>query len=476
MHHKCLVIIALVVSAIVVRSTDAEAAVRRYAFVVAHGGGGGELAPLEYADDDGARYYELFSQLADDVRLYTVLDPASQQIHPAVAAIARMPRRADVLRGLTDVFARVRRDVDAGHEVVFYFVLVGHGTIGDGGEGSVALLDGAFSRSDMFQEVLAKSPATTNHVIVDACNAFYLVHRRGADDAVPARKDPVQAFVAREDLARYPNTGVLLSTSSEKATHEWSVYRAGVFSHELRSAMAGGADVNGDGQIVYSEVAAFLAAANQHVTEQARVDVFSRSPAADVRRPLVDLSAARFAHWLRVPAGAPARIYLEDQRGVRYLDAYVGENQEAVFGLVPSSLYYLRTADGTREATLELGLRARIDLDRRAMKPPAIASRGAVEQSFRLDLYSEPFDANYYRGFAAAAGAPGIALDGARWLPGPADAAFVDSELRRLNRAARGDAALRLRLATNRADILRAIETSDHARAATLLRRAQMGR
>ncbi|HSK04882.1 MAG TPA: caspase family protein, partial [Kofleriaceae bacterium] len=272
----------------------AEAEVRRHALIVAHAGNaGGERAPLEYADDDGARYYELFAQLADDVRVYTVLDAASQQVHPAVAKIARVPRRADVLRGIDEAFARMRRDADAGHETVFYFVLVGHGTIGDGGEGTVALLDGSFSRTDLFQQVLARSPATTNHVIVDACNAYYLVHRRG-DGTAPARRDAVAAFVAREELARYPNTGVLLSTSSAKDTHEWSAYRAGVFSHELRSAMAGGADVNGDGRIAYSEIAAFLAAANQHVTEQARVDVFARAPAADLARPLVDLRAARF--------------------------------------------------------------------------------------------------------------------------------------------------------------------------------------
>ena len=471
---RLVVLVALVATLLVPVAATAD--VRRYAVIVAHAGDeGGELTPLEYADDDGARYHELFSQLADDVRLYTVLDPASQQLHPEVAKLARIPRRAEVLRGIAEAFERIRIDAAAGHETVFYFVLVGHGTISDGGEGTVALLDGAFSRTDLFQQVLARSPATTNHVIVDACNAYYLVHRRG-DGTGPPRQAAVQAFVAREDLARYPNTGILLSTSSEKDTHEWSAYRAGVFSHELRLALAGGADVNGDGVIAYSEVAAFLGAANQHVTTQARVEVFARPPAADVARPLVDLRAARFTHWLQVPKGPASRIYLEDRRGVRYLDAHIGGKHPVVFGLVPSTHYFVRTADGTREVKITLARRTRIELDRRAMKPSAITARGAVEQSFRLHLYAEPFDADYYRGFVAAQGTPPVALDARRWRPGPADAQLVDAELRRLNQAARDDAGLRGRLADKAIEIVRAIEANEHDQASALLRGVESGR
>jgi hypothetical protein len=460
-----------VVLAAVLAGTRADGAVRRYAVIVAHAGNpGGELAPLEYADDDGARYYELFTQLADDARIYTVLDAPTQQLHPAVAKISRLPRKADVLRGLADVFERMKKDRDAGHETVFYFVLVGHGTIGDGGEGSVALLDGTFSRTDMFQQVLARSPATTNHVIVDACNSYYLVHRRG-NGSRPARKDAVAAFIAREDLARYPNTGILLSTSTEKDTHEWSTYRAGVFSHEVRSGMIGAADVNGDGEIGYSEIAAFLAAANQRVAPQARVDVFARAPAGDLARPLVDLRASRFSHWLRVPAGEPARIYLEDARGVRYADAHISGKHAVVFGLSGGGgHYFVRTADGLHETKLELGRPARIDLDRSKLRRAPVASRGAVEQSFRLHLYAEPFDADYYRGYVAASQGMAVSFDAPRWRPGPADLESVDDELRRLNRRARGDHALRARLDRRAIELAKAIAARDHDRALQILR------
>lgn len=475
-------VVASAVVALAALATAAGAAraeTRRYAVIVAHTGDAEEeLAPLEFADDDAARYYELFGQIADVTRVYTVLDDDSQALYPKVARAARVPKRSEVLAGLGDAFEQMAEDVADGDDVVFYFVLVGHGKVGDGGEGYVSLFDGAFTRTDLFQEVLAKSPATTNHVIVDACNAYYLVHRRGAGDATddggPSRRAAIATFIGAEDLEQYPNTGVLLSTSSEKETHEWSVYRAGVFSHELRSALAGGGDVNGDGLVEYTEVEAFLAAANQHVTDpEARIEVFARAPAVDRARPLIDLRAARFPHWLHVPAGDPLRIYLEDARGVRYVDAHLSGERAMVLGLVPSAAYHVRSSDDRTEARIELADAPRIELDRGAMKRAAVSARGAVEESFRNHLYQEPFGPGFYRGFTAARGGGGVDLDAPAWRPGPADATFVDAELRRLNAAARGDHALRTRLRAIAVELARALDASDHEGALQLLRGVQ---
>ena len=458
---------------------DAAADTRRYAVIVAHTGDAeGELDPLEFADDDGARYYEMFTHLADETRLYTVLDDDSQRVYPKVAKKAVPPRRDDILTGLGEVFGDIERDLAAGDEVVFYFVLIGHGKVGAGGEGYVSLLDGSFSRTDLFQEVLARSPATTNHVIVDACNAYFLVHRRGGgastDESGPSHREAVARFVEKEDLAKYPNTGILLSTSSEKETHEWSVYRSGVFSHELRSAMAGAADVNGDGLIEYSEIEAFVAAANQHVTDpDARIEVFAHAPAVDLSRPLVDLREAKFPHWLQVPAGEPLRIYLEDRRGVRYVDAHLSGEQPVVLGLVPSAHYYVRTSDDRTEARVELDGDELVDLDRKAMTSSRVKSRGAVEESFRLHLYEEAYGPGFYRGFAAAQGRGSVELDAPRWRPGPVDSAYVDGELRRLNGLARREPALRKRLKAVAAELVQALEDADHDAALRILRDAE---
>ena len=53
---------------------------------------------LRYADDDGAKYDELFRMLAadDDVELLTELDRDSAQLFPTAVARARPPTRAAV--------------------------------------------------------------------------------------------------------------------------------------------------------------------------------------------------------------------------------------------------------------------------------------------------------------------------------------------------------------------------------------------
>ena len=421
------ILLALVaVSVQVLDARVAAADVRRYAVIVAHTEDiARDIAPLEYADDDGARYHELFSHMADQVALYTVLDQDSQRLYPHVAAQARTPRRADVLAGVERVFAQAERDVAQGHEVVFYFVLVGHGDIGAGGEGYVSLLDAPFTRTDLFQHVLARSPATINHVVIDACNSYFMVHRRGGeevDDGGPSRREAVQSFLAREDLGRYPNTGVLLSTSAEKESHEWSAYGAGVFSHQLRSALAGAADINGDGRIEYSEVEAFVAAANLRIDNpRARVEIFARPPTIDLARPIMDLTTSRFRHWLEVPAGEPLRMYLEDARGVRYLDAHLSGERPVVLGLADSPYYFARTSDGAREARIALegpGLRT---LDPAALRPSTVAARGAVTEAFRLALYAEPYGPGFYRGFVAARSISAVAPVRDPWLPRPVE-------------------------------------------------------
>ncbi|MBI5482169.1 MAG: hypothetical protein HY906_25160 [Deltaproteobacteria bacterium] len=423
MRRAACVLVLLAFSA-----ADAHAGTRRYAVVVAHGRSlTPGVAPLEYADDDGARYYELLSQVADEVLLYVVLDRDSQRLYPQAAKVARVPSHAAVREGLAGTFARARRDRDRGDEVVFYFVLVGHGAIGAGGEGYVSLLDAPFTRTDLFRQVIAPSPATTNHVIVDACNSYYLVHRRGdgpdRDDGAPGEGRAVGAFLAEEDLGRYPNTGVLLSTSAARESHEWSAYGAGVFSHEVRSAMAGAADVNGDGRIEYSEVRAFVAAANLRVgNPRARLAIFARAPAIDHSRPLVDLRAARFASFLHVPKGAPVRFYLEDARGVRYLDAHLAGDRAVTLGLVPSGHYYARTADGTREQRLGLGRRGRLELRRDRMAPAPIAARGATTEAFQQGLFAVPFGRGFYLGHVGSTDEAPVRESVTPWLPsaGPA--------------------------------------------------------
>jgi hypothetical protein len=395
-------------------------ATKSYAVIVASSRAlAAEVKPLEYADDDGARWAELFDRIADHVELLTVLDPEAQRIYPALAQRASKPDRATLDDTLSRTFARITRDKKSGARVVLYFVMVGHGELGPGGEGFVSLLDSPFTRSDLYREVLAKSPATTNHVIIDACNSYFLVNKRGGalDDAGPSRAELLKRYVSQEELAQYPNTGVLLSTSSAKESHEWAGYRAGVFSHEVRSALLGAADANGDGVVEYAEVHGFIAAANLGVEDpRARVEMYAVPPAIDMRVPIVELGNARFPGWLSIPAGRAVRLYLEDDRGVRSADMHLTGEVATHVGFLSRRRHFVRTPDGL-EAGIDPEAGAVITFDPSKFEARTIAARGSISDTFQNKLFAEAFGPAFLRGFAAANGYAPASEPSQRWSP-----------------------------------------------------------
>jgi len=359
---------------------------------------GGELADLRYADDDAARYDELLSLTGARVELLSVLDADTQRIHPEVARKARVPRRDELADALKRSFEAIRRAREAGRRTVFYFVYVGHGSIGPDGEGQMHLVGGRFSRSDLFQRVLAKSPATINHVIIDACNAYLMVARRGDGDVVDAALD---RFLAREDLSEYPNTGVLVSTSEATEVHEWSRFSAGIFSHEVRSALAGGSDVDGDGRATYAEVRAFIAAANARIDNpKARLRVYASPPRLHLDEPIFDRAWAPDAPTLRVPDDMAGRYFVEDERGVRYADFHSSPSFEVTLALVPRKMYFLRSQG--LEIRIPTGVLRSADAADLPHAPISLAMRGSESDEFRRNLFALPFGPAYFEGYRAS--------------------------------------------------------------------------
>lgn len=410
---------AMLVLGLVAAPAAGAEATRAYAVIVAHNQSfDGDLRPLKYADDDGARYAELLGLQVDEVTLLSVLDAETQRVFPEAAARARPPTRAALDGALEQTFARIEADTRAGLRTVFYFVFVGHGSRGEAGEGYVHLLDGRFTRSDLFQRVVSRSPATINHVVIDACHAYFMVARRGAE-AERAAAAALDAFVAKEDLARYPNTGFLVSTSKAQEVHEWSRFEAGVFSHEVRSALAGGADVDGDGRVTYEEVKAFVAAANASVKdEKARLSIYATPPRLHLAEPLFDRARAEDAPTLLIPAELSARYYLEDERGVRYADLHMSRDTEVTLVLVPVPTYFLRT--GTLESRISLATLRRADAALLPRTPSSVASRGAEHLTFQRDLFAVPFGRAYFEGFRASSAEVGAELQLGPEPPSPA--------------------------------------------------------
>src|SRR5204862_1128969 len=111
-----------------------------------------------------------------------------------------------------------------------------------------------------------------------------------ATRSAPTTTADVDPILQATPLARHPNIGVILATTLGQESHEWSTIESGVFTHELLSALVGAADVNGDLVVEYTEVQAFVAAANRDIKDPRAIpQIIARPPAANLRVPLIAL-------------------------------------------------------------------------------------------------------------------------------------------------------------------------------------------
>jgi hypothetical protein len=366
------------------------------------------LTPLQHADDDAARMHELLSVHGDRSTLLAVLDPETQHVHPHLAVQARPPTREAVLAALADSAHRIDAARKEGRETTLYFFFAGHGSVLAGGEGALHLQDAYFTRADLYRQILSSVRADYVHLLIDACASYHVVARRGPwkDDRAPSQAALVQQYVIAEDLGRFPNAGVLVSTSGAEDVHEWSEIRGGVFSHALRAAMTGAADVNGDGRIEYSEASAFIAAAFARVADpRARVRFFARAPARDLRRPLVDLGRAREVTRLSLPPGSVGRYVVEDDRGVRVAEIHKSAGHPVTLTLPPRPRWFVQV--GAREAEIAAPA-GRVALGDLRWKPVRLARRGSLADAYQRGLFAEPYGWGFYRGYVARSGDPAV--------------------------------------------------------------------
>jgi TolB-like protein len=366
------------------------------------------VKPLRYADDDALRYFELFSLVSKRVALFTVLDRDTARLHSRLARHARPPELAAILTTLKRYNRQMKALAKQGKRSELVFVYAGHGDIDKSGEGYVNLQRKKLRRRDLYKKIIGPSQASYVHLIIDACKSYFLVNRRGKwkrDQTKRGKAGDAElaAFLKKEDLAAYPKAGVILATSGDESTHEWSRYRGGILSHELRSALAGAADVNGDGRIEYSEVHAFIAAANARIKNaKAKLDIWSRPPAANRSQPLFRPAKARRGRLLRFGPKLAGRYHLEDDRGVRAVDLHKAAGLGFDLALDRRRTYYLRRAN--KQALIRPGATRLAVASLRFGRTTLAARNGSLDRTFRRDLYRQPFSRGFYDGFVARTG------------------------------------------------------------------------
>ncbi|NVJ26419.1 MULTISPECIES: caspase family protein [Myxococcus] len=383
-------------------ATSSEPPPVRRALVVAYNGSDSPgMPPLRYADDDGVRWMETFQRLGVDVVLLTVADADTAEAERERLTGARVPTLAALDEAVASLAQRNAADRAAGRTVDFLFVYVGHGRTGESARAYLTLADGRLDQEALYSRVVERAEADYVHLLVDACHAAGVVGSRGADPLVLRR---LRRALEQEQLAGHPSVGAIFAESNEGETHEWSRIRAGVFSHAARSALMGGADVNGDGRVEYSELDAFVAAAIRGVkSPQARLALRTFPPTLSPSRaligpvpdgPRIDLPAT--------PRGA--RISVEDTSGVRLADAHQAAGEALALALPKRDAYWLRTPGGEARVRLEDLKEGRLPRP----SPPEVAQRGAAEESLLQGLFALPFGRDFYEGYVTSAGGPAV--------------------------------------------------------------------
>ena len=384
--------LAVATATVATSSTAAEPSASGYAVVIGvNRDDGGGRAPLAFADDDAARFYELFSRTATKALLLTVLDAQSQENFPTLKDVARPPTVDAVREAFEDIASRVAADRAAGHRTEVWFYFAGHGDLADG-EGYVSLLDGRLTRTQFSERFLDGIVADRKHVIVDACKSYFFVAGRGPGGRRVAETSAYAGPPPR------PGVGYVLSTSSDVESHEWAAYNGGVFSHEVRSAIVGGGDLDGDGHVSYPELSAFVAVANEGIPfPKYRPRVFVRAPEGDLDASVFSPSRLRPSFALHVPSSARGRVSIVDHRGLAYADLHPGGGTPLTLALLMPGSYAVAYAGATRVVRGRGGQRATLEQLPTGTSDDTRA-RALIHDAFS-HLFSVPLTNDVLRGY-----------------------------------------------------------------------------
>lgn len=390
---------ALLVAALALAAPAGASAgeARRFAVVIGNNHSSQpDTLDLRYADDDAIAMHELLRDAGVDSVLLVRPD-ADTRAQSGRAAAAGPPRWRDLQRQLAGLEARIREANAAGAATSLLVFYSGHGNVAHG-EGYVELEDTRLTRTLLRRGILARTAAREVHLIVDACRSYYLAFEKGPG----GKRRSMSSLVSGAE--RRARTGYVLSTSSDRESHEWEQFQGGIFSHEVRSGLRGAADADRDGSVSYAELGAFLSVANRGIRNaRFRPDFVVRPPAA-----LSD-------EILRWPAGAAAllidapegHLYLEGPAGERVADVHPAADAAAVIHLPAVRPIFVKRQDSRREYAIE-ARRGMTRLSELTGGRVRVASKGALHMAFQK-LFSIPFGAAEVERFRARWSAPASA-------------------------------------------------------------------
>ena len=370
--------------ALFIAASPAQAGWARFALVIGYNQADDpQLSPLRYADDDAVKYSELFGYMAERTLLLTELDADTRRtLGPR---LVHAPTRHNVLTALTELRRKMDDARARGDKAILYFVYSGHGNYDKSGRGYVHLADGRWTTKDIYFHVLGPSAKDMDnyHVVlmVDACNAALLVNSRGSG----LRRSKGTSL----KLERYPNVGVVLSSSSVGEVHEWGRYLSGIFSHEVRSGLLGAADLNDDRKVTFTEIAAFVHNANMAIKNSTyRIKPYIRPPLSAPNLPLMTMDDARFPAQVRIEKGFSGKAHLVDSELMRYADFHKSDKNAFWLG-VPGDAGFA-VVRGNTEYVVPKGATGRLTISGLEVRPRSKMAARGVSDYFEERLFARP--------------------------------------------------------------------------------------
>ena len=391
---RCLVVLLLLGLSSRIASARPATSIARFAIVIGNNepdGNGAER--LRFADDDAVATHQLLLDAGVESHLLVTLDSSTRQLHPSLRRDGT-PSLRDLERVFLAISAEMRAHTKRGESTELLLFYSGHGDA-EHGEGYVVLEDQHLTRGRLFG-LLSRSPATRNHVFVDACKSYFLVYAKGPGGHRTAYSPD---FVENAIPGRLANTGFVLSTSSDRESHEWTHYNAGIFSYELRSALRGAADANQDGRISYAELGAFLTVANGDIKNpNLKPDFIVRPPSSGPEREILGWDTRTAA--LRLNGSEIGHFYVETE-DERLLDAHPTAGEMVTLHLPDARPLYVRKDDGSAEYLLTTQRPEGDALAQLTPVEPQVGDKGRVDLAL-LHLFANPFGPANVRAFEAS--------------------------------------------------------------------------
>jgi hypothetical protein len=383
-------------------SPPARAATVFYSLAIGYNGippeaGNSGIGELSFADDDALAVDALARTVTRRSIVLTLPDRGTQARYPR-SNEARPPSLVELRRALAELSADIAATTRNGDDAAVWFYYSGHGWLDGAGRASLTLADGALSQDILYNEVLPALPGRPLHLMIDACHAEAMIRSRDVSaETVEVSAAEVASSSLRAQLGKLPHVGALMASTRSTQAHEWDEYQTGVFTHELLSGLRGAADVNRDGRVEYSEIAAFLAAANRGVSDpRGHLATLIVAPALYPRTAIMNTDAPNQAHVLG-PSRHLGRLQIEDKRGNRLVDLRA-EPGFAFDVVVPADDSILLSSDGG-ETTLATRAGHAIRLEEVVLGGTPLRTRSAVAEAMRRGLFSAAFGPSYYAGY-----------------------------------------------------------------------------